>query len=900
MRFKRHYIVGPLLLVLSGLTHAQGTSVQREVALPPGGGSSWLVSSPQVLDNGWIVVVDRGFSFPGPPAVPNVGAFHVFEPDGTLRQTYTGKSPNEELALLLLGGTRAAVYSRGWRNEDGEPVGALMLVDLAEPLPETITPANAVVGSQPGDLDQLALTPVGSTGVVIGAPRWDRGNLVDAGAARWLAADGSNVGEITEANALVGRLAGSAVGGTVFSMGATDWLVFSSWREGGVFDSGAITHVAGAGPFVGEVSASNSLYGASPADQIGSGGFVRLPNGALLVLSPAHDGPGEGDSGAITRFDPRVVRTGPIGPGNSLLGRSLDRLGSAGSVTVLPDGHIVITVPDANRNPAVQVGAVAYRRSDLPLTGWLEPSNALYGNVELDRVGSGGIRVLADGSYLVLSPNADIGDLADAGAATIGPVGVGVAGLVSAANSRVGRSAGDRVGSAGATPLVNGGAVVLSPQWRSDSGVAGAGAATLMRSSAEVGAIDATNSLVGATAGDFANASTAALANGHYVVVTPAWNGAPDFRSAVTWADGADGATGLISAARSIVGSAADFNSLVSATALTDGHYVIAAPRWRDPLNGRFGGAFWIDGTGPNTGPIAGFAGRATTGVRADAQAGLMVFSLAGGGHLVWTAHVDTPIGILSALTHVRARPDGPTIVTAENSLYGGSSLGGLIEGAPLVVPRADGSWIASTRYFSMPGVPGPTGAMTVGWADGSTVGPIDNRNSVIVSWPLAPSGHVEHERGTWPVLSEPSPTSPPAGGILVVPIASDPIRQTQIVLRTRTSLRLLWPGIETSTRLLRLEGAVGSGEVEAIIRVRSLDEVPAGRVEVRDHRGAVRCASADATPVGDGSIEFRCSVDTTTIPARTLTAEFYGYPRFAFSRSSALEAGQFVDGFER
>lgn len=337
-----------------GVAAAQGTSVQREVVLPPGSGPLWAIDSPRVLENGWIVVIDRGFDVPGPPAIPDAGAFHVFEPDGTLRQTYAGRSPGEELWLFLLGGTRAAVYSRGWRNVDDEPVGALMLVDLAEPLPDAITAHNAIVGTRAGDLDSLSIARVGDDGLVIGAPRWDRGSLVDAGAARWVAIDGSTVGEITAGNALVGRAAGDLVGGAVASVGDSDWIAFSNWRDGGVFESAAITHVVGTGPFAGEVSAANSLYGASPADRIGSGGLVRLPNGSLLVLSPDHDGPGEGNSGAITRFDPGVVRTGPIGPDNSLLGRSLDRLGTTGSVTVLADGQIVVA--GARRRPGPWCG----------------------------------------------------------------------------------------------------------------------------------------------------------------------------------------------------------------------------------------------------------------------------------------------------------------------------------------------------------------------------------------------------------------------------------------------------------------------------------------------------------------------------------------------------------------
>lgn len=863
-----------------GAMAAPGTSIQREVALPPGSGPLWAADSPRVLENGWIIVVDRGFDVPGPPAIPDAGAFHVFEPDGTHRLTRAGRSPGEELALFLLGGTRAAVYSRGWRNADGEAVGALMLVDLAEPLPDAITPDNAIVGTRAGDLDSLSIAPVGNDGLVIGAPRWDRGSLVDAGAARWVAIDGSTVGAINADNALVGRQAGDRVGHVVASVGDSDWIAFWEWRDGGVFESAAITHVAGTGAFVGEVSAANSLYGASPADRIGSGGLVRLPDGSLLVLSPDHDGPGTGNSGAITRFEPGVVRVGPIGPDNSLLGRSLDRLGSSGSVTVLADGHLVIAAPDANRSPQVQVGAVAFRRSDQALTGWIDPSNALYGSFPLDRIGSGGVRPLADGGYLVLSPDADLPGIVDAGAVTFGAAGIGVGGFVSAANSRVGRAVGDRVGSGGATVLVDGGAVILSPLWRSDAGIAGAGAATLIRGPVDVGPVDAGNSLVGATTGDFTGASVAALANGHYVVGTRAWDGLPDFRGAVTWGDGTQGATGAISAARSIVArpGIADVATIMSVVALDDGHYVIGAPGWRDAAGTAVGAAFWVDGNAAAAGAIDDHLGRATIGSVDAGQAGRMIHALPGGGHLVSSARLGTPDGVRSALTRIPPQPAAMTVVGIGNSLHGPLVTSGQ-PWWPVVGVRADGSWLSMERGYSRPGVSGWLGALSFGWADGATLGPITPANSIIGD-----------RASTDMTLGAPIPV-----------LAEDPARNTIISRRVSTArLVLLWPGLETTTRLVRLDGVAGSASVDAIVRVRSQGEAPVGRVEARDQRGRVRCATADGVVIGDGVVEYRCSVDTSATPAGTLAAEFFGYPRFAFSRSAALEAGQFLDGFER
>jgi hypothetical protein len=883
-----------------GAAAAQGTSVQREITLPPGTSAGWWTTGtlPTPLDNGWIVVADRGFDAPGPLPVADAGAVHVFEPDGTLRFSYTGRSPGEGLIAIVLRGTRVALYSQGWRNAHGEAVGALAIVDLAEPLPAALSAANAIVGTRPGDLDGLTLAVVGDDGLVIGAPRWDRGSLVDAGAARWVAIDGSTVGEITAGNALVGRNAGDAVGQWVTHLGERDWLAASNWLADPLFETRAITHVVGGGVFAGEVTAANSLFGASSGDRTGSGGRVRLPNGALLVLSPWHDGPGEPDAGAITRLDPGVAKTGPIGPDNSLLGRALDRLGTEGSVTVLADGHIVIAAPDANRNPLPQVGAVAFRRSDQPLTGWIDPSNALYGSFPLDRIGSGGVRALADSGYLVLSPNADLPEITDAGAATLGPAGVGVAGHVSAASSRVGRASGDRVGSGGATALANGGAVVLSPLWRSDAGVAGVGAATLMRGPADVGPVDASNSLVGATAGDFTGASVAALANGHYVVETRAWSGLPDFRGAVTWGNGVTGVTGAISSARSIVArSAGGFSTLSSAVALSDGHYVIAAPGWDDGRLGPVGAVFWIDGSGPGSGPLDGFRERATIGASANAQTGMQVYPLRNGGHLVWSAQMSTPVGVRAALTQIAASPQVPTVATAARSLYGAPGLGGAPVNAPTVVARADGSWIAAHPFFGTAN----SGAMSFGWADGSTVGEIRRANSIIRCF--GPGCGASATASTLPEIgfieASGAPASIPVTPITILPRAEDVERNTLIVLGgPGPEFILMWPGLETRTRLLWRESE-GVADFDAVVRVSATEARPQGRVELRDQRGRVRGSCGDGEPAGGTMLEFRCTIEAGGDPPTTLAAEFYGYPRFAFSRSPSLEAGQFVDGFE-
>jgi hypothetical protein len=160
-----------------------------------------------------------------------------------------------------------------------------------------------------------------------------------------------------------------------------------------------------------------------------------------------------------------------------------------------------------------------------------------------------------------------------------------VAGVISAANSLVGSTANDQVGGDGVQALSNGNYVVRSSSW--DNGaVTNVGAVTWGRGTTGVtGVVSAANSLVGSTAGDFIGLSfLTVISNGHYVVASPAWdNGAIVDAGAVTWGSGTTGATGVISAD----------NSLVGTTASTNLQPVVV-----DDVNATFFGRFLAEGGG--------------------------------------------------------------------------------------------------------------------------------------------------------------------------------------------------------------------------------------------------------------------------------------------------------------
>jgi hypothetical protein len=137
-------------------------------------------------------------------------------------------------------------------------------------------------------------------------------------------------------------------------------------------------------------------------------------------------------------------------------------------------------------------------------------------------------------------------------------------GTVSVANSLVGTTANDHVGSGSVAALTNGNYVVLSPVWNND-GAKLAGAATWGNGTGgTVGAVSAANSLVGTRMYDQVGfGGVTALSNGHYVVASNIWNkssGAPatevEQAGAATWGNGVTGTTGPVLPTNSLVGTA--------------------------------------------------------------------------------------------------------------------------------------------------------------------------------------------------------------------------------------------------------------------------------------------------------------------------------------------------------
>ena len=462
----------------------------------------------------------------------------------------------------------------------------------------------------PGNLFGQLVVPLSTGNVVITSPFDDVGGT-DAGAVYLFnGATGALI------STLRGSTAGDYVGiSGVMVLGNGNFVVLSpAWQNGPAVNAGAATWGSGTTGVSGVVSSANSLVGSTANDQVGlNGGVIALSNGNYVVWTFTWDNGAVADAGAATWGSGTTGVSGVISAANSLIGSTTnDHVG--GNVMPLSNGNYVVLSSEWDNGAVVNVGAATWASGTTGLSGVVSAANSLVGSTAGDRVG---VRAtaLANGNYVVESPVWDNGAIVDAGAATWGSGTSGVSAVVSSANSLVGSTANDLVGNGDATALSNGNYVVVSPSW--DNGaVVNAGAVTWGSGVGGVsGVITPANSLVGSTAGDQVGIQPApiALPNGNYVVVSALWdNGAVVNAGAVTWGSGTGGVSGVVSAANSLVGSTTEDE--VGGTSLTGGVTVLSNSSYvvRTP--------FWDSGAVANAGAVTWGSG--TGGVSGVISAG--------------------------------------------------------------------------------------------------------------------------------------------------------------------------------------------------------------------------------------------------------------------------------------
>lgn len=403
------------------------------------------------------------------------------------------------------------------------------------------------------------------------------------------------------------------------------------------------------------------------------------------------------------------------------------------SVVVLPNGNLVVVDYEASVN-ARNAGAVHLYSA----TGVL--ISTLRGDKPDDYVGGGGVVVLHNGNFVVLSPSWSSVASSNVGAVTWIDGIHGLSGTVSPDNSLVGTQNGDFVGSDGVTPLTNGNYVVVSSQWRNGV-VEYAGAVTWGDGRTGIsGVVSKGNSLVGTTAndsigsGDRPPAGQAfALPNGNYVVVSSHWNnGATPSAGAVTWANGSSGLRGEVSMTNSLVGTT--INDKVGSggvTILDNGNYVVTSSSWDNGNVVDAGAVTWVDGGKGLSGAVSphnslvGTTGGDTIGYAQYAR----TTALGNGNYVVpsssWSNGATPYVGALTWGDGTRGAT-GP--VSAQNSLVGTTSHDSIGE---RVIALANGNYVTSSSIWTNGGVQ-LAGAVT--WADGKTgrTGAVSAENSLV------------------------------------------------------------------------------------------------------------------------------------------------------------------------
>jgi hypothetical protein len=456
-----------------------------------------------------------------------------------------GTDPADQVGsrgITTLSNGNYVVLSRYWNGNRG----AATWGDGTTGVHGVVSEANSLVGSDPNDGVGDFVTALSNCNYVVRSRYWN-GNR---GEVTW--GDGTTGvhGVVSEANSLVGSYPGDQVSSSVASLSNGNYVVGSQYWNG---NRGAATWGSGTAGVSGIVSEANSLVGSNPGDQVSSVGFDSLSNGNYVLRSPLWND----RRGAMTWFSGTAGVTGVLSETNSLVGSTPgDGLGNTilGALISLGNGNYLIPNPNWNSNR----GSLTWFSATAGVQGVVSESNSLVGSSPGDRVGTAGsVAVLSSGNYVILISSWN----GYRGAATWGSGTTGVSGVVSAANSLVGSNPGDLVGYAG-TRLSNGNYLIVSPFWNGNRGAITWGSGT----AGVRGVLSDANSLVGDSPNDFVGSVDASghsdlviLSSGNYLVHSPLWHG---HRGAVTWVNSATGQTldghGTVTPQNSVIGSAAN------------------------------------------------------------------------------------------------------------------------------------------------------------------------------------------------------------------------------------------------------------------------------------------------------------------------------------------------------
>ncbi len=658
------------------------------------------------LQNGNIVVASPLDDF----IATDAGAVRLYKPDGTLLSTLIGSTANDQVGekvITLTGNNNAVTMSRKWSNAGLANVGAVTWIDGNTGTSGSVSESNSLIGSALNDATLSSITPLANGHYVVSSPGWDNGTIVNAGATTWGNGSGGTIGVISSLNSLVGTKINDGDLSKVIALSNGHYVIGSpNWDNGATTNVGAVTWANGQRVTAGPISSSNSLVGSNGGDNVGLV-LTPLTNGNYVVGSPNWDNGSVTNAGASTWVNGNTGAAGAINASNSLVGSAAnDKVGTA--VTALSNGNYVTSSPTWDNGTIVDAGAVTWGNGIIGTVGAINAANSLIGSSASDGLSST-VMALTNGNYVVGSPNWDNGLVSNAGAVTWGDGVNGTVGVISDTNSLVGSTANDGIAYTMAA-LTNGNYVVGSSHWDNGS-IIDAGAVTWGNGAGgTVGAISSANSLIGSTANDGVMYTITPLTNGNYVIGSPNWdNGSIIDAGAVTWGNGNGGTVGAISATNSLIGSSKydfakpDNTGSNTITALKNGNYVISSPGWDRGSATNAGAVTWGNGFGGTVGEIN--LTNSLVGTKSGDQVGTITTALPNGNYVVGSSNWDN--GSISNAGAVTVGDGASALlvgtISTANSITGskkddftGSS--GII---PLTVGNMNGSFIVSSMNWS-------------------------------------------------------------------------------------------------------------------------------------------------------------------------------------------------------
>jgi hypothetical protein len=656
-------LFGPAQIILAG--------TQIDI---PGPASSGVFGKVTALPDGNFLVIDSGYDAPGP--VTDVGAVYYYNgKTGSLISTLTGSTAGDQVGdggVMVLGNGSFLIKSLSWHNGSAERAGAVTWVNQSAPLNGVVSAANSLVGSTKNDTVGWDVIELSNSNFVVRSISWNNGSATGAGAVTWGNGNTGVSGVVSAANSLVGSSAGDEIGmnGVVLLKNGSYLVISSLWDNGSAVDAGAVTWGSGSTGVKGVISSANSLVGSTSGDGVGTHNVTVLSNGNYVISSPDWDNGTVVDAGAVTFGTGAIGVSGAISAANSLVGSSPDD--QVGFTEPLDNGNYVVWSPVWDDGLIPDVGAVTWVNGATGLTGVVSAANSLIGSTAGDHVGY--VAPLTHDNYLVISPDWDHGTIADVGAVTWVNGAAGMVGIVSAANSLVGSTAGDQVGSHYAARLSNGNYVVCSPAW--DNGaISDVGAVTWGSGTTGLtGVVSPANSLIGSSAGDQVGFMMI-LSNGNYVVNSPYWdNGSIPDVGAVTWVNGGVSTSGVVSTTNSLVGSSAGDQVGLGGSALLNGSFVVTSNDWANGSALKAGAVTWVSGSTGLIGAVS--AANSLVGSTAGDQVGSAgITSLSNGNYVILSPHWHNGSVVdAGAVTWGNGMVGANGIISAANSLVGSTT----------------------------------------------------------------------------------------------------------------------------------------------------------------------------------------------------------------------------------